>query len=133
MRTALFYLNKSLKTERKLEVAQNLADTHLNLCAVLSQLNKHEEAMKNALLSIVLLQDEFMNVQLSKKKKNNQENNEEGAGNKKEKVEDDEDLLAEREREEKKTMGDRAAVLAIAYHNLAVELEFLKRVKKMRK
>ena len=36
LRTALIFLNKTVEMEIKLENSQNIADTHLNLCAVLS-------------------------------------------------------------------------------------------------
>ena len=41
LRTALSYLIQALELELKLEDPKTLADTHLNLCAVLSQLNRH--------------------------------------------------------------------------------------------
>jgi hypothetical protein len=74
-----------------------LADTHLNLCAVLSQLDRHEDALQHVMLSIILLQDEFLQSTLPKAR---------------EEVSD-----------------ERLAVLAIAYHNLGVEFEHLKRVR----
>ena len=77
---------------------KTLADTHLNLCAVLSQLDRHEDALQHSMLSIILLQDEFLSVVLPK--------------------------VAE----EELINDERLAVLAIAYHNLGVEFEHLKRV-----
>jgi hypothetical protein len=85
-----------------------LADTHLNLCAVLSQLDKHEDAQQHAMLSIILLQDEFLQIALQKLKKENREGQDK-----------DEDQISD----------ERLAVLAIAYHNLGVEFEHLKRVR----
>lgn len=90
---------------------QSLADTHLNMCAVKSQLNKHKEALQHVLISITLLQDEFLNI-------GSQEKNFETAEKKEE-----ENLRG--------NLDDRISVLAIAYHNLGVELEYLKRVKKI--
>ena len=66
-----------------------MADTYLNLCAVLSQLGRHKEALENVLFSVTLLQEEIL-----------------GAG---------------------KSPTERLLVLAIAYHNMAVELEHLER------
>lgn len=43
-----------------------MSDTHLNLCAVLSQLDRHEDALQHSMLSIILLQDEFLQVLLPK-------------------------------------------------------------------
>lgn len=45
-----------------MEEPKTLSDTHLNLCAVLSQLDRHEDALQHAMLSIILLQDEFLQV-----------------------------------------------------------------------
>jgi len=55
-------LLNALDLELSLENITTLADTHLNLCAVLSQLDRHEEAMEHSLLSIVMLQDEFLST-----------------------------------------------------------------------
>ena len=77
-----------------------MADTHLNLCAVLSQLDRHEDALQHSMLSIILLQDEFLTNLLGK-----------NAGEGENEIND-----------------ERLAVLAIAYHNLGVEFEHLKRV-----
>lgn len=87
--------------ELRLEKPKTLADTHLNLCAVLSQLDRHEDALQHSMLSIILLQDEFLSVLLPKIKS----------------IEGEEDLIND----------ERLAVLAIAYHNLGVEFEHLKR------
>lgn len=40
LRTALNYLQQALALETKIEKSQTLADTHLNICAVYSQLGK---------------------------------------------------------------------------------------------
>ena len=92
-----------------MENPQSLADTHLNMCAVLSQLSKHKEALQHVLLSITLLQDEFLN--LGPPEKNIDYNEKKDEENPKGNIE------------------DRVSVLAIAYHNLGVELEYLQRVK----
>ena len=57
LRIALKYLEKALAIEFKLSTEQqsSIADTHLNVCAVLSQLGRHEEALEHVLMSIVLL------------------------------------------------------------------------------
>ncbi len=65
---------------------------------MLSQLDKHEEAIQHVLLSIVLLQDEFLTQ-----------------------------LLPLARAHPAPARDERLAVLAIAYHNLGVELEFGKR------
>ena len=45
---------------------KTLADIHLNLCAVFSQLDRHEDALQHSMLSIILLQDEFLTIFLNK-------------------------------------------------------------------
>jgi hypothetical protein len=40
LRSALQYLQQALDIEIKSDNPQSLADTHLNMCAVLSQLNR---------------------------------------------------------------------------------------------
>ena len=62
MRSALQYLEKALDIEIRMENPQSLADTHLNMCAVKSQLERHKEALEHVLLSIVLLQDEYIEI-----------------------------------------------------------------------
>ena len=47
LHAAMQYLNKCLTLENKLGVP-GVADTHLNLCAVLSQLGRHEPALEHA-------------------------------------------------------------------------------------
>lgn len=94
VKTAFSYLIKALELELKLDQPRTLADTHLNLCAVLSQLDRHDDALQHSMLSIILLQDEFLSSFLPKIR---------AMGN-------EEDINDE-----------RLAVLAIAYHNLGVE------------
>ncbi|CAD8074960.1 unnamed protein product [Paramecium primaurelia] len=106
LRSALQYLQQALEIEIRQEAAPSLADTHLNMCAVLSQLNRHAEALEHALISVVLLQDEFLMKPPDQKMEQSQ-NQDQKSGEQK--------------------MKDRVAVLAIAYHNLGVEFEYLKR------
>lgn len=68
VRTALSYLIQALDLELKIEQPKTLADTHINLCAVLSQLDRHEDALQHSMLSIILLQDEFVTTLLAKYK-----------------------------------------------------------------
>jgi tetratricopeptide (TPR) repeat protein len=85
---------QALKIESNLVSVQNPADTHINACAVLSQLGRHEAAYQHAQTSLIHLQKE---------------------------------LLSPLEESDKAPpQADRIAVLAIAYHNLGVEQEFLK-------
>ncbi len=92
---ALTYLQKALKIEAKLPNVQNPADTHINACAVLSQLGRHQTALEHAQSALILLQEELLAPPGVV-----------GAAT---------------------PQADRIAVLAIAYHNIGVEQEFLKR------
>lgn len=106
LKQALSFLQKALDIELQMENPQSLADTHLNMCAVLSQLGKHKEALQHVLLSITLLQDEFLNLGSPDKNIDYEKKDEDNP---------------------KGNIEDRVSVLAIAYHNLGVELEYLKR------
>lgn len=63
-RIALQYLMGALEIEQTDQKQSQQADTHLNLCAVLSQMDRHEDALKHALLGISLLQEEFLNASM---------------------------------------------------------------------
>lgn len=96
LHAALQYLQKALKIESRLVNVQNPADTHINACAVLSQLGRHQTALEHAQQALILLQEELLTPP--------------GAG-----------------AAAAPPAADRIAVLAIAYHNIGVEQEFLKR------
>jgi len=58
LHTALQYLRKAEKIEsRSMGKCQNPAGTHLNLCALLSQMGKHQEALQHAQVAQKLLED----------------------------------------------------------------------------
>ena len=103
MRTALNFLQRALTIESRLQRPEIQADTHLNICAVLSQLNKHELALNHAMSAVILLQEMMLAKRLDPSAFQDEE----------------EELPAE-------TSKDRTAVLAIAYHNMGVEQEFLR-------
>lgn len=94
LHASLSYLQKALAIENRLPDVPNRADTHLNLCAVLSQLSRHPEALEHAQEALTLLQEELFGS---------------GSGH----------ISAAQK-------PDRVAVLAICYHNIGVECEFLK-------
>lgn len=94
LKSALNYLNLALELQASEKSPTGLADIHLNICAVLSQQEKHDEAMHAALNALIILQDELLGGDPS----------------------------------ENEQISERLSILAIAYHNLAVELEYLKRV-----
>lgn len=53
--TALQYLDRALRIEATTPACHNPAGTHLNLCAILSQLGRHREAMEHAQCALELL------------------------------------------------------------------------------
>ena len=98
------FLQKALQIESRLQRPETQADTHLNICAVLSQLNKHELALNHAMSAVILLQEMMLRKRLDPQA-----------------AEDDEEFQAIDANQK-----DRTAVLAIAYHNMGVEQEFLR-------
>jgi tetratricopeptide (TPR) repeat protein len=97
LHASLQYLQKALKIEAKLEHVDNPADTYLNTCAVLSQLGRHQSALEHAQQALILLQEELAKV------------------------------IGPMAQATEAPKADRIAVLAIAYHNVGVEYEFLKK------
>jgi len=92
---ALSYLRRALQMEVDLNSDEvTVAGTHLNICAILSKLEKHEKAVSHALSAL-----ELINRRVS-----------------------DGDPL--------EVPQDDYAVLAIAYHNVAVERDFLQQFDK---
>lgn len=76
LRNALSFLEKALEIEygilnsQSLSVSEGLAvsnpcEIHLNICAILSQLNKHEQALHHALKALILIQDEILELAVS--------------------------------------------------------------------
>jgi len=100
LHASLQYLQKALKIEGRLEKVDNPADTHLNACAVLSQLGRHQSALEHAQSALILLQEELFNG------------------------------VNPLQDESEPPKADRIAVLSIAYHNIGVEQEFLKKVRR---
>lgn len=80
------------------------ADTHLNLCAVLSIMGRHDLAMHHAQSAIMIVQSSLLMELMPDK-----------MGQKKSK-----DVIDFKE-EIKKDFKDRVSILAVSYHNLAVE------------
>jgi tetratricopeptide (TPR) repeat protein len=88
LHAALQYLAKALKIELASQDVDNPAGTHLNLCATLSQLDRHGPALEHADCALELLQNMHRG-------------------------------------EQKPGVVDDASILAIAWHNRAVEQEHL--------
>lgn len=104
VRTALNYVKKALDIEAKLDNTARTADTHLNMCTILSELKRHDEAILHARTALKLLLMELFGP--------------EGYATKQEEEEDD---YESEDAPTVKLPPDRVAVLAIAYHNLAVQ------------
>lgn len=72
LRNALSYLEMGLELEYRLInqatqatvsdclIVSNPAEIHLNICAILSQLSKHELALHHAMKALILIQDELI-------------------------------------------------------------------------
>jgi tetratricopeptide (TPR) repeat protein len=108
---ALTYLTDALQIESKLDNVPNRADTHLNMCAVLSQLGKHQSALGHAQSALILLHEELHLSNNSSSNNNNGSSPPRRAGS---------------DQHVDSSKLDRIAVLGIAYHNVGVEHEFLK-------
>jgi len=100
---ALFYLQKALNIEKTTNKDSiNIAGTHLNICAILSQLNRHEAALQHAKQALEALKTQH----------------EIETGSEAE----------EYAREESQGGENLRLTLIIAYHNVAAELEHLNSV-----
>jgi len=89
LHAALSYLRKALKIEVSLQTDDvTVAGTHLNICAILSKLDKHDKAVQHALCALELISHRVSS----------------GAHT---------------------VTQDEYSVLAIAYHNVAVERDYL--------
>ncbi|CAM9497860.1 unnamed protein product, partial [Scytosiphon promiscuus] len=108
LHSALQYLHKALKIEAKMgSRVEHPADTHLNTCAVLSQIGRHQGALEHAQSALILLQEELF-----------------GGGAAISGVAGGGGGVGDGHQPPR---ADRIAVLAIAYHNMGVEQEFLKK------
>ncbi|CAK4501256.1 unnamed protein product [Aphanomyces euteiches] len=58
LHTAIQYLEKTLKLEASISNVENPAGTHLNICAILSQMGRHARAAEHAQCAIELLKFE---------------------------------------------------------------------------
>ncbi|KAL4433481.1 hypothetical protein ABPG74_002878 [Tetrahymena malaccensis] len=107
IKAGIIYLQKAQEIQLKQGNPVLLADTHLNLCALLSNVDRHNEALEHILIAVVLLQDEYNSYLLKKVQANKQ--NQEG------------------QESAQEVSDDLFTKLSIAYHNMGVEFEFLKR------
>lgn len=119
LRTALNFARKALGIEAKLSENVKSADTHLNMCTILSELKRHEKAIVHARIALkLLLMELFGNLDSIKKDAEEHELIATGAA---------ESTAASMEALKQRLPADRVAVLAISYHNMAVQMEFLRR------
>ena len=49
-----------MKLENEMERNANVADTHINICAVQSELGQHHRALQHAKSALILLQEELL-------------------------------------------------------------------------
>mmetsp|Transcript_68983 Transcript_68983/g.177796 ORF Transcript_68983/g.177796 Transcript_68983/m.177796 type:complete len:969 (-) Transcript_68983:236-3142(-) len=90
LHAALSYLRKALKIEVTLQTDDvTIAGTHLNICAILSKLDKHDKAVQHALCALELISNRVASASES-------------------------------------VSQDEYSVLAIAYHNVAVERDYMR-------
>lgn len=95
LKTALGFAEKALKLETSSSKADNPACTHLNLCAILSRLDRHRHALEHCQCALTLLKGEGYSGGVTPG------------------MVDD--------------FGDdpESSILAVCYHNMAVEHEYL--------
>lgn len=98
LKTAVSYLEQALAVETG---SAGVANTHLNMCAVLSLLKRHVDALRHANSAMICIYENLTPLIMS------EESAEQGDANKDKRIE-------------------TITVLCIAYHNLAVEHEYLK-------
>lgn len=104
LHSALSFLRRALALEDTLPAVKNPADTRINLCSVLSQLHRHEEALEHAKKGLDLIQGEVFGGAAAAAAA--------GPGGAMAAI--------------ALSSPARIAVLCIAYHNLGVEHEFNK-------
>lgn len=137
-RVALKFLEEALTTEKTLESDRNISDILLNICAVLSKLGKHKDALDAVLNSVYLLQEEILAISMS--------NFFEESATSKIRQPSVSGLTNDTEIEyltvyeksiftnlenvsfesKRKFLLERLSILVVAYHNMGVEFEHLK-------
>ncbi|TMW57211.1 hypothetical protein Poli38472_003136 [Pythium oligandrum] len=108
LKSALKYLKEAAQIGAGSTHVRNLSITHLNLCAIQSQLGRHDLALEHAQAAIFHTQEELVSLDEEESTRNN----------------DGDDELAPLDVLDAKTREEKIISLAVAYHNLAVELEF---------
>lgn len=119
LHAAMTCLKRALELEKKLHNVRNAADTHLNICAVLSQLGKHQQALEQAQEALIILQEEFF-----QSKQTTTAAVEKPSDSSKKLT--SQTQVAGGDATASSQQLDRVSVMCIAYHNIGVEQEFLK-------
>jgi hypothetical protein len=140
LRTALNYCRKALGIESRLAENVKSADTHLNMCTILSELKRHEKAIVHARIALkLLLLELFGNMQTEQQQQQQQQQEQQQQDQQQQQSAAEHEAIAtgaaapnasdpaSLERLRSRLPADRVAVLAIAYHNKAVQEEFLRR------
>jgi tetratricopeptide (TPR) repeat protein len=96
LKAAYTQLKAAVQLGAEAKSGEHLAVTHLNMCAILSQKGQHEKALENAQVAVYHAQEELVSAKLKKQEST-------AAG----------------------TPEEQMLTLAMAYHNMAVELEFV--------
>ncbi|CAK88492.1 unnamed protein product (macronuclear) [Paramecium tetraurelia] len=123
-RTALQYLQQALAIELQQKQSTSLPDIYLNLCAVLSQLERHDEAIQHIYLSIIMLQHELLISTFQKPELKQDQPNEQSFPSRQSSVQYVNTVKSHYN--ESKKVQERMSILVVAYHNLGVEMEHLK-------
>jgi tetratricopeptide (TPR) repeat protein len=97
LHASLQYLEKALNLELQCSIVENPAGTHFNMCATLSQLGRHSQALQHAMCAVEILANARETVQSSG------------------------------------LSSDDNSMLAIAYHNLGVEYEYMGQIELARR
>lgn len=111
LKSALKYLKEAAQIGSTCAHVKNLSITHLNLCAIQSQLGRHDLALEHAQAAIFHTQEELVSMEAKGSDEGRDEEEDYTSSG-------PPDVLDAKSREEK------IISLAVAYHNLAVELEF---------
>merc|ERR1740129_2528047 len=118
LRTAVSFLERALMIEEFVRDA-DAAQTHLNLCATLSQLKRHADALYHAQTAVIRMY-ELLSLPAAARSSSP------SSGRSRRNAAGQEPGHGEDEAAKKEEPTEQATVLCIAYHNLAVEHEYLK-------
>lgn len=119
LRVALGYIEKAIQLEARHPEGRKAADSHINACTILSELHRHEAAFGHAHTALNMLLLELFSTEAQQER--------EEAARRRAESEDEEDAKAAANLTKTGLPADRVAVLAIAYFNMAVQQEFLRK------